>query len=243
MRVALSGVKAAKLAPGAEVEVRVGTRYQKRIYKGVPLEFGLRSDAAVDVVRITWPNGLIQNEMKKPANQTLSIKEEERLSGSCPMIWTWNGREFQFITDVLGVAPLGASAGDGTYFPTDHDEYVQIPGEALRPVNGKYEIRITEELSEVAYLDEVKLVAVDHPAGVEVLTNEKFGPPFPDFRLFGVSRRIYPVRAVDGAGRDVRTLLTSRDRRYPDGFRPDPLGRGGTARSGAGFRKWCGAPE
>ena len=47
------------------------------------------------------------------------------------MIWTWNGREFQFITDVLGVAPLGASDGDGTYFPVDHDEYVQIPGAAL----------------------------------------------------------------------------------------------------------------
>ena len=47
------------------------------------------------------------------------------------MIFTWNGERFEFITDVLGVAPLGASAGDGEYFPVDHDEYVQIPGEAL----------------------------------------------------------------------------------------------------------------
>ena len=29
------------------------------------------------------------------------------------MIFTWNGDEFEFITDVLGVAPLGAAAGDG----------------------------------------------------------------------------------------------------------------------------------
>ena len=43
------------------------------------------------------------------------------------MIWTWNGREFEFVTDVLGVAPLGASDGEGSYFPVDHDEYVQIP--------------------------------------------------------------------------------------------------------------------
>ena len=40
------------------------------------------------------------------------------------MIWSWNGREFEFITDVLGVAPLGARDGDGIFFPVDHQEYV-----------------------------------------------------------------------------------------------------------------------
>jgi hypothetical protein len=85
----------------------------------------------VDTVRITWPNGLIQNETGLAVNRVAAIKEAPRLSGSCPMIFTWNGERFQFITDVLGVAPLGASSGDGQYFPVDHDEYVSIPGEAL----------------------------------------------------------------------------------------------------------------
>ncbi|MCP5116135.1 MAG: hypothetical protein GY953_35360, partial [bacterium] len=196
IRVALDGKKAPKLAPIAEVEVKTGTRYQKKIYHGYPLLFGLRTDATVDTIRITWPNGLLQNEMKQAANQSHRYEEEERLSGSCPMIWTWNGTQFQYITDVLGVAPLGASAGDGTYFPTDHDEYIQIPGEALQAERGRYEIRITEELSEVAYLDQVKLIAVDHPEEVEIYTNEKFqGPPFPRFRLFGARQRHYPVAA------------------------------------------------
>jgi tetratricopeptide (TPR) repeat protein len=219
IRIALNGVKAPKLAPGAEVEVKAGTRYQKKTYTGLPLLFGLRSDAAVDTVRITWSNGLIQNEVKQPANQSHSYKEEERLTGSCPMIWTWNGREFQFITDVLGVAPLGASSGDGNYFPTDHDEYVQIPGEALAVRDGKYEVRITEELSEVAYLDQVKLLAVDHPKEVQIFTNEKFqGPPFPAFRLFGVRHRLHPI-AARSQGADVLGRLIARDQRYPDNFR------------------------
>jgi hypothetical protein len=81
----------------------------------------------LDTVRITWPNGLIQNETKVPVNRVTTIKEAPRLSGSCPMIFTWNGEGFQFITDVLGVAPLGASSGDGQYFPVDHDEYVSFP--------------------------------------------------------------------------------------------------------------------
>jgi len=79
---------------------------------------------------------LIQNEPKQIAGRVYTYKEAQRLSGSCPMIWTWNGREFQFITDVLGVAPLGASSGDGQYFATDHDEYIQIPGYALHPSGG-----------------------------------------------------------------------------------------------------------
>ena len=89
--------------------------------------FGLGKEKQVDTVRITWPNGLIQNEIKQLAGKYYKYQEAQRLSGSCPIIWTWNGREFEYITDVLGVAPLGASAGDGQYFPVDHDEYIQIP--------------------------------------------------------------------------------------------------------------------
>ncbi|HBL30139.1 MAG TPA: hypothetical protein DD490_25155, partial [Acidobacteria bacterium] len=224
LTVALEGVKNLKLAPGAEVEVRAGSSYQKKLYRGLPLHFGVGPHDTIDTVRITWPNGLIQNETKQTPG-ALAFKEAPRLSGSCPMIFTWNGREFEFITDVLGVAPLGASAGDGTYFPVDHDEFVQIRGTSLVPVDGRYEIRITEELREVAYLDQVKLFAVDHPAEVEIFTNDKFkAPPFPDFRLFGVREKIPPVRAVDGHGGDVREPLLARDRRYPDGFRRNAAG-------------------
>jgi hypothetical protein len=141
------------------------------------------------------------------------------------MIWTWNGHEFRFITDVLGVAPLGARAGDGSYFPVDHVEYVQIPGAALDPVDNHYEVRVTEELSEVSYLDQIQLYAVDHAAGTEIFTNEKFkSPPYPEFRLFRVERRIYPKTARDGHGTDVLPQLIAKDRRYPDHFRRSETG-------------------
>jgi len=222
--VELSGVKNMKLAPAAKVEIKTGTSYQKRTYHGLPLEFGVDSYKSADAVRITWPNGLIQDEPEKPADQSTDYPEAQRLSGSCPMIFTWDGSRFRFITDVLGVAPLGAASGDGSYFPVDHDEYVQIPGDALRAVNGQYEVRITEELHEVSYLDRVKLIAVDHPADTEIFTNDKFkSPPFPEFRLFGAKRRIYPVSARDDQGRDVLPRLLRRDQTYPDGFQRNYL--------------------
>ncbi|MDP6041855.1 MAG: FG-GAP-like repeat-containing protein, partial [Candidatus Latescibacteria bacterium] len=225
LRVGLQGVKNLVLAPGAEIEVKAGTRYQKKIYQGLPLLFGLGEHAEADAVRITWPNGLIQNETKQTAGQLAQYKEAQRLSGSCPMIFTWNGSEFEFITDVLGVAPLGASAGDGEYFPVDHDEYVQILGESLVAKDGKYLIRITEELREVAYLDAIKLIAVDHHKDVDLFTNDKFkGPPFPEFRLFGAKERIYPISARDHMGNNVLQKLLVKDQTYPDGFVRDYAG-------------------
>ncbi|HEX4566740.1 MAG TPA: FG-GAP-like repeat-containing protein, partial [Vicinamibacterales bacterium] len=224
VRLTLQGVRNPRLAPQAQVEVKSGSHYQKQTYSGVPLVFGLRGSTSIDTIRVTWPNGLIQNELAQPvstagANHPVEIKEAQRLSGSCPMIFTWNGRAFQFITDVLGVAPLGASSGDGTYFPVDHDEYVQIPGSALTLTRGAYEIRITEELHEVSYLDQVQLIALDHPSGVQIFTNDKFkSPPFPEFRLFGATERKYPVKALDEGGRDVRRALMARDQVYPDRF-------------------------
>jgi len=227
LRIGLTGVKNPRLAHGAEIEVKAGTLYQKKLYDGVPVVFGLGGRDQADTVRITWPNGLIQNEIRQPTGAFERYQEAPRLSGSCPMIFTWNGSAFQFITDVLGVAPLGASAGDGTYFPVDHDEGIRIPGSALaRRLDGRYEVRIAEELREVAYLDEIRLAAIDHPADVEVLTNDKFkGPPFPELRLYGATDPLHPVAALDDQGRDVHERLAAKDAVYPDGFarRPDGM--------------------
>jgi tetratricopeptide (TPR) repeat protein len=226
LRVRLTGVKNPKYGAGAEVEVKAGPRYQKVIYEGAPLAIGLGQAMQADTVRISWPNGLIQNQPDEKAARTAAYKEAPRLSGSCPMVFAWNGREFEYISDVLGVAPLGASSGDGSYFPVDSDEYLQLPQGALALRDGRYEIRITEELHEVTYLDQVRLIAVDHPANVEIFTNDKFkAPPFPEFRLFGVTRRVYPRAARDGRGRDVLGAVRRRDRVYDGGFGHDYAGR------------------
>ncbi|MBZ5581107.1 MAG: FG-GAP-like repeat-containing protein [Acidobacteriia bacterium] len=225
LRVALTGVKNLKTAPGSEIEIKAGDHYQKAGYDGAPLLFGLGPYKQADTIRITWPNGLIQNQPNEAAGRAVPVKEAPRLAGSCPMVFTWNGRGFQFITDVLGVAPLGASASDGQFFPVDHDEYVRIAAGALVPEQGQYRVRVTEELHEVTYLDQARLIAVDHPSDVEIFSNEKFkSPPFPEFRLFGVRRRIYPVAAHEGRGNDVLPSILRHDGVYASGFGHDYAG-------------------
>lgn len=223
--ISLQGVRNPKLAPLAEVEVKAGALYQKKIYSGTPLHFGLGSREKIDTVRITWSNGLIQNEAEQDPNQILVLEERQRLSGSCPTVFTWNGQEFEFITDILGVAPLGVPAGNDEYLQVQNEEYIWIPAEALSARNGLFEVRLTEELREVAYLDQVRLLAVDHPIGMDVFTNDKFkAPPFPDFRLFGVTKRIDPTSATDQGGRDLLQKVGARNRQYADAFERDYAG-------------------
>ena len=64
-----------------------------------------------------------------------------------------------------------------------------------------------EPLEEAVYLDQVRLLAVDHPARLDVYPNEYFAsnPPYPPFKVV-VSRE---ARVPAGAG-------TSRARRVPD---------------------------
>lgn len=224
IRVALSGVRNLKNAQDAFVEIKAGTLYKRARYEGFPLLFTAGNANEVDVVRITWPNGLIQNETKQPTNRAYAYKEAQRLSGSCPIIWTYDGEGFQYITDVLGVAPLGATDGEGTV-ATNNVEYVQIPGSKLKAAGGHYDIRVTEELSEAAFIDNIQLIALDHPTNTNVHTNEKWkAPPFPEYRLFTTNQRQDPIKATDHNGQDVRAALAKQDKTYPTGFQRNMSG-------------------
>ncbi|MGH7446252.1 MAG: FG-GAP-like repeat-containing protein, partial [Longimicrobiales bacterium] len=100
-------------------------------------------------------------------------------------------------------------------------EYLRIPGSALQPRNGQYILQLTEELWETAYVDEMRLLAVDHPDSVQVFVDERFVPPAPaTLRLFPVVRPRAPRSAVDGRGSDVLAALRERDDVYVSDLTP-----------------------
>jgi hypothetical protein len=78
LRVTLLGIKNLKLAYGSKIELKAGTHYQKRTCFGQPLVFGMRRYKEADTVRITWPNGLIQNEIHQTANKAVTYKETKK---------------------------------------------------------------------------------------------------------------------------------------------------------------------
>src|SRR6267142_5497099 len=67
LEVGLTGTTNLKVPVGSVVEVKAGPLYQKRTYLGTPLFFGLAGYNAIETIRITWPNGAIQNEINQVA--------------------------------------------------------------------------------------------------------------------------------------------------------------------------------
>jgi len=183
-RLALYGKKDNRRGVGAIVEVRTGPVYRRIFWRGEPATIGLSGRDEAEVVRITWPNGVVQSLVKSKAGVPLVVIQKDGLIGSCPFLYAWNGETYTFISDVLGITPLGLPMAPGMLVPPDHDEFVLVTGEQLvaREVDGGsyYDFQFTEELREVTYLDKVRLDIVDHPAGSEIFPDERFTfPPFP----------------------------------------------------------------
>jgi len=218
---------------GSKLEVRAGELYQTRVVTSPVTLFGLGSHFKADVLRVQWPNGVPQIIYIPGTDQ--DVLETQVLKGSCAFLYTWDGTQFRFVTDIMWQSALGmpvgimgpggsglGPGGSKTYAPAGASlEYVRIPGEALKPKNGRYVIQVTEELWETAYLDQLRLLAVDHPDSVAVFVDERF-PPMrgTDLKLFHVVRRRPPRSAMNERGGDVLAELKDHDYRYVSNLTP-----------------------
>ena len=83
------------------------------------------------------------------------------------------------------------------------------PATSIREKDGKLSFRFMEPLEEAVYLDQVKLLAVDHPGAVEVFPNEYFAsnPPYPPFKVVYSRGAVPPAAARDEHGHDVLPAL------------------------------------
>jgi hypothetical protein len=204
-------------AIGSLVELRSGGWYQAQVVDAPTAHFGLGDRKLAEQVRIVWTNGVPQDLVQIAGN--VAICERMTLKGSCPYIYTMADGQFSFFTDCLWAAPLGLQTAEGGVAPTRAWEYLRIPGERLTPTEGSYWIQLTEELWEAGYFDKVQLIAVDHPADVEIYSNEKVGPPdIAQFRIHTVRERRYPRTAVDQRGIDLRPQLRHSDGDFVKAF-------------------------
>ena len=229
LRVALKGLRTGSgknndFGIGARLELRAGELYQTRVVTDRATHFGLGPHLKADVLRVEWPNGVPQTVYMPGSDR--DVVETEMLKGSCAFAYTWDGTGFRFVTDVmwrsaLGM-PLGLMGTTARFAPAGaSQEYLRIPGSALKPRNGKYVVQLTEELWETAYADEVKLIAVDHPDSVQVFVDERFVPPGPvALRLFQVAHAERVVHASDERGVDLLPALRESDARYVANFTP-----------------------
>ncbi|MFM7057017.1 MAG: FG-GAP-like repeat-containing protein, partial [Planctomycetota bacterium] len=206
---------------GAVLEVRSGADWQAHVIDAPRMHVGLGRQKQADTIRVIWTDGVPQNITDVSLLRSrLGVLAPQILKGSCPYIYTWDGEKFTFFSDCLWAAPLGLVQATGDLAPTREWEYLLIPGRQLRPRADRYVLQLTEELWEAAYFDEVRLMAVDHPADVSVLTNEKVGSPaMAAHRIHTVRRPVLPRSVINSDGEDLLPLLKAQDQQYAKPFR------------------------
>ncbi|MCP4202260.1 MAG: hypothetical protein GY769_10020 [bacterium] len=202
---------------GATLEVRAGSAYQFREVTEDVTHFGLGQLDTPDLVRVVWTNGVPQNRFQPGPNQY--IVEEQVLKGSCPFVYAWDGEGFAFESDLLWGAPAGLPVAEGIWAGADAEELVRL--DALQARDGLYELRLTEELWEAAFIDYSRLWIVDHPIDTEVASTLKVVPGRVLADQVLTSRGLRPVaEARDASGNDVTERVRRRDEVYADGWSP-----------------------
>src|SRR5262245_55349933 len=223
----LTGKTSNRGAVGTKAELRSGSLRQKlEVYSSSPapaasgLIFGLGYRTAVDSLQLLWPSGVLQSELSVKPSATNNFEELDRKGTSCPILYAWDGSRYEFVTDFLGGCAIGAREPGDTWSYPDTDEYVRVTGDQLKERDGVYSILMNDQLEEVIYFDAVKLLAVDHPADVEIYPNERLmpGPPYPGFKIYATRNAGPPVKAFDDKGADILPLIKDVDRRYPEDF-------------------------
>lgn len=218
VEVRFDGYKSNKAGAGAVVELKAGNFYDKVVSQGGPVRIFTGDIAKLDVVRVTWPNQVVQNSVEVATGKPVLVRESERLASSCPFLYVWNGNRYVFVTDIMGASPIGELLPDGSRMKPNPIELVRL-GNAPQAQNGEYVLQITSEMREVDYFDQLQLLAIDHPATETLLANEIYSSTPVEPRIYALRDRHFPKAATDDHGGNVLPLILKADGRYPANFR------------------------
>jgi len=214
LRVSFKGLADNKSAIGTKVEIFAGANRQKFEIAGssgylgqnsADFVVGLGHAKEADVVRMLWPSGVIQDEIQIAGMKDHAFGELDRRGSSCPTLFVWNGSRYELVGDMLGAGVVGHWIGPNQRDIPRPTEYIKVPRKSIRERDGKLSFRFMEPLEEAVYLDQVKLMAVDHPAADDVFPNEYFAsnPPYPPFKVVYSRDARPPVDARDEHGHNV----------------------------------------
>jgi tetratricopeptide (TPR) repeat protein len=189
-----------------------------------PFSIGLHGRTSADFVALQWSDGVTQTEIGLAVGVLHDLTETQRQLASCPVLFAWDGEQYRFASDVLGVGGLGFMSAPGQYAtPRPFEAYLFEDG-ALAPRAGRYQIKLTEPMEENAYLDAAILHVLDLPAGLSMVLDERMGvagaPPTGEPIFF--RRSMDPVNVFDARGKVVTELVLAADRKAPS---PGPLDR------------------
>ena len=98
----------------------------------------------------------------------------DRRGSSCPTLFVWDGEHYELVADMLGAGVIGHWVGAGRAQYSASHGVLKSMASASSEKDGKLSFRLMEPMEEVVYLDQVKLLAVDHPGNMRCLSQRIF---------------------------------------------------------------------
>jgi hypothetical protein len=114
-------------------------------------------------------------------------------SKCCPFIYSFDGQHYHFDAE-----PYGAAICEGL----KRTEWSEL--EHLVEAGMQYKILITNELEETQYIDEIKLIVVDHLQGTQVIS-DTMG------RIHTISNPLNPRKVNNSRGENLTPYFSQRD--------------------------------
>ncbi len=118
---------------------------------------------------------------------------------SCPFVYTFDGEKYTLTGEIYSGAILPH---------LERHDYLPLPD--LHPVDGKYQLKMDNQMREIQSTNLTELVVVDHPENRSVLI-DKYG----DYQTFGELQK--PIAALTAQGNDILPIITDKDSLYYSG--------------------------
>lgn len=198
-------------APDANYDLYLYNPYHEQVASSKKSGNSVESIAHyVDSLSSGWWYIKVKNQpwMDHQMRGIYKLKIEVVLSG-CPFVYVWNGQEYVVDNNILAASEVSND--------TDVEDHYKLE-QMLAPVyeGSKFSVHsllISEFENEHSYIDQVKLMAVDHSSDVNIALT-------PDGEILTYKDPYSPVSCVDNDGNDMLDLITAIDDSYYQG-RPD----------------------
>jgi hypothetical protein len=112
---------------------------------------------------------------------------------SCPFIYSNDGDNYNFSGEIYSGA---------TSLPLERDDY--LPISIIKPIDNKYELRISNEVNEIQKTNLTELVVIDHQPDTRILM-DKYGT------AYSLTDPKMPDQATDAYGSSILDVLSHRD--------------------------------
>ncbi len=148
---------------------------------------------------------------------------------SCPSLYMWNGTNYVYVGDVSNHGWLGyinykdSTKGEEvpfTFYKNNPWDYIPLDNTQLQQTNGNYNLSLIQRWNEIFYLDRAYMIAVDHPADVNVYSTmvEQYLDPDYMGQIYTVSKNQQtPISAVNEKGENVLPQISKIDDAFTNG--------------------------